>query len=92
MTELTEPDESAAAQPSTEWPAPDGTGLATAGVNDRTVAEAIKRLESLPHLPVEDQEAAYNELHDDLLAALNADPADVAAPADAAASIADGGA
>lgn len=74
MTELTEPEEPAAAQPSPEWPTPGDAGPA-AGVTDQVVAEAIKRLEALPHLPVEDQEAAYSELHDDLLAALNADPA-----------------
>lgn len=71
MTELTEPDGSAAAQPSTEWPE-----AGAPGVTDQVVAEAIKRLESLPQLPVEDQEAAYDALHDDLLAALNADPSD----------------
>ncbi|MFJ5862726.1 hypothetical protein ACIQCM_15005 [Pseudarthrobacter sp. NPDC092439] len=87
MTEVTEPGESAAAQPPAEWPAPDATGLAAgAGVTDQVVAEAIKRLEAVPHLPVGEQEAAYNELHDDLLAALNADPTDTAN------SIADGGA
>lgn len=86
MTELTQPAESEAAQPSRaqperEWPAPDGAGPAGgAGVNDQVVAEAIERLEALPHLPVEEQEAAYIELHDDLLAALNADPADAPSP------------
>ncbi|MFD5278907.1 hypothetical protein ACFWIX_15290 [Pseudarthrobacter sp. NPDC058362] len=93
MTELTEPEDSAAAQPSREWPAAERAGLsAGAGVTDQVVAEAIKRLEAVPHLPVADQEAAYNELHDDLLAALNADPADPADSTGPAGTVADGGA
>ncbi|WP_258805524.1 hypothetical protein [Pseudarthrobacter sp. NS4] len=70
MTELTEPDE-AAAQPSPDWPRPDG-----AGVTDPVVAQSMARLDPLPRLPVAEHEAAYNDLHDELLAALNAEPAD----------------
>lgn len=77
MTELAEPDESAAAQPSTDWPETD-----TEGVTDPSVADLLTRLGALPPLPLGEHEAAYNELHDELLAALNADPAgDEEAPA-----------
>ncbi|TNB73402.1 hypothetical protein FHJ30_08100 [Arthrobacter sp. BB-1] len=69
MTELTEP-ESAAAQPSLDWPE---TG--DAGVSDPAVAHALARLVALPQVPVAEHEAVYNELHDELLAALNSDPA-----------------
>ncbi len=83
MTELTEP-ESAAAQPSPDWP-----GIRDAGVTDPVVARALARLAALPQVPVSDHEYVYNELHDELLAALNsvsgnstpmsADPTDGAA-------------
>ena len=69
MTELTEP-LPAAAQPSPDWP---GTG--GAGVTDPVVAQALARLGALPQVPVAEHEAVYNELHDELLAALNSDPA-----------------
>ncbi|OAE01450.1 hypothetical protein [Arthrobacter sp. OY3WO11] len=68
MTELTEP-ESAAAQPSPDWP-----GIRDAGVTDTVVAQALARLEALPEVPVADHENVYNELHDELLAALNTVP------------------
>lgn len=70
MTELTEP-RPAAAQPSPDWP---GTG--GAGVTDPVVAQALARLEALPQVPVAEHETVYNELHDELLAALNSEPAD----------------
>jgi hypothetical protein len=70
MTELNRPDE-AAAQPSPDWP-----GTADAGVTDPVVAQALTRLDALPQVPVADHEAAYNGLHDELLAALNAEPTD----------------
>lgn len=70
MTELTEP-LPAAAQPSPDWP---GTG--GAGVTDPVVAQALARLEALPQVPVAEHETVYSELHDELLAALNSDPAD----------------
>ena len=69
MTELTEP-EPAAAQPSPEWPEAGDTG-----VTDPVVAQALARLGALPQVPVAEHEAVYNELHDELLAALNTDPA-----------------
>ncbi|HET7783543.1 MAG TPA: hypothetical protein VFL08_14665 [Arthrobacter sp.] len=69
MTELTEP-LPAAAQPSPDWP---GTG--GAGVTDPVVAQALARLEALPQVPVAEHETVYSELHDELLAALNSDPA-----------------
>ncbi|MFX1821246.1 hypothetical protein PV768_15805 [Pseudarthrobacter sp. CC4] len=69
MTELTEP-LPAAAQPSPDWP---GTG--GAGVMDPVVAQALARLEALPQVPVAEHETVYSELHDELLAALNSDPA-----------------
>ena len=68
MTELTEP-ESAAAQPSPDWP-----GISDAGVTDPVVAQALARLEALPQVPVSGHENVYNELHDELLAALNSVP------------------
>jgi hypothetical protein len=70
MTELTEPDE-AAAQPSPDWPRTND-----AGITDPVVAPAIARLDALPQIPVAEHEAAYNGLHDELLAALNAEPTD----------------
>jgi hypothetical protein len=73
MTELTEP-EPAAAQPSPDWPRTDDAGIA-----DPVVAQAFARLNSLPQIPVAEHEAAYNDLHDELLAALNAEPTDGAA-------------
>ena len=72
MTELTEP-ESPAAQPSTDWPE---TG--NAGVTDPVVAQALTRLDTLPQAPVADHENVYNELHDELLAALNGVPSNSA--------------
>lgn len=68
MTELTEP-ESAAAQPSPDWP-----GVGEAGATDPVVAQALARLGALPQLPVADHESEYNVLHDELLAALNSVP------------------
>lgn len=70
MTELTERDESAAAQPSTQWPEGD-----SAGITDPPVAEVLTRLGVLHRLRIGEHEATYSELHDELLAALNADPA-----------------
>ena len=68
MTELTEP-EPAAAQPSPDWP-----GTSDADVTDPVVAQALARLGALPQVPVAEHETVYNELHDELLAALNSDP------------------
>jgi hypothetical protein len=68
MTELNEP-ESAAAQPSPDWP-----GIGDAGVTEPVVAQAMARLGALPQLPVAEHEREYNELHDELLAALNSEP------------------
>lgn len=70
MTELTEPDD-ATAQPATSWPQPSGQD-----VTDPQVAQAVARLSDIPGLPVEDHGTVYDGLHDELLAALNADPAD----------------
>jgi hypothetical protein len=68
MTELNEP-ESAAAQPSPDWP-----GIGDAGVTEPVVAQALARLGALPQVPVAEHEREYNELHDELLAALNSEP------------------
>jgi len=68
MTELNEP-ESAAAQPSPEWP-----DVGDPGVTDPVVAQALARLDALPQVPVAEHEREYNELHDELLAALNGEP------------------
>jgi hypothetical protein len=73
MTELTEP-EPESAQPSPDWPS-----TSDADVKDPVVAQALVRLGTLPQLPVEEHETVYNELHDGLLAALNAQPTDGAA-------------
>ena len=70
MTELSHPDESAPAQLSPDWPDTTDTG-----VTDPVVLRALARLDALPQVPVSDHESAYNELHDELLAALNSDPA-----------------
>lgn len=70
MTELIEPDH-ASAQPAPEWPQAAGQDI-----TDPQVAQAIARLRDLPGLPAADHETVYNELHDDLLAALNSDTAD----------------
>jgi hypothetical protein len=69
MTELTEP-EPAAAQPSPDWSQASDTG-----VTDAVVAQALARLGALPQVPVAEHETVYNELHDELLAALNSDAA-----------------
>ena len=74
MTELTEPDDSTA-QPTPEWPqaaSPDNGQEIT----DPQVARAVARLSDIPGLPASDHEVVYNELHDELLAALNSDPID----------------
>lgn len=74
MTELTE-SEPAAAQPSPDWPS-----ASDAGVTDPVVARALARLEALPQIPAADHETVYNELHDELLAALNSEPANSEPP------------
>jgi len=74
MTELTEP-EDPTIQPAQEWPQADRQDL-----TDPQVAQSVARLLDLPGLPAADHESVYNLLHDDLLAALNSDPADVAFP------------
>ncbi|MEW1812901.1 hypothetical protein AB0284_19645 [Pseudarthrobacter phenanthrenivorans] len=73
MTELTEPDHPAA-RPAPEWPHGDAHDPGQ-GIKDPQVAQAIAGLRDLPGLPAADHEAVYNRLHDDLLAALNSDPA-----------------
>ena len=70
MTELTEPDDTPA-RPAPGWPQPGGQDI-----TDPEVAQAIAGLFDLPGLPVEDHETVYNGLHDELLAALNSDPAE----------------
>ncbi|GGH97366.1 hypothetical protein ACFFGR_08335 [Arthrobacter liuii] len=70
MTELTEPD-NVPAQPAPDWPEARGQDI-----TDPQVAQAVARLLDVPRLPTADHEAVYNGLHDDLLAALNGDPAD----------------
>ena len=74
MTELTEPDDSTG-QPTPEWPqhASRGSGQE---ITDPQVARAVARLSDIPGLPAADHEAVYNELHDQLLAALDSDPID----------------
>ena len=68
MTELTGPEEPAA-QPSPDWPR-----LDTPASKDPVVAEALAALDLLPEAPVEEHEAAYARLHDQLLEALDAGP------------------
>jgi hypothetical protein len=68
MTELSPLDESAAAQPFPEWPG------GPAEVADHLVQQSLAPLNALPGSPVADHEAVYNELHDHLRAALDADP------------------
>ena len=81
MTELSAPDESAAAQPSPDWPL-----NGRHGVTDQLVHRALAPLDVLPGIPVADHEEVYNALHDNLRAALDTDPASTDA------STADGGA
>ncbi|WP_458778926.1 hypothetical protein [Arthrobacter sp. D3-16] len=71
MTELSHPDESAAAQPSADWPR-----IGHDEVSDHLVQQSLARLEAVPGTPVAGHEAAYSELHDELRAALDADPAE----------------
>jgi hypothetical protein len=76
MTELSTPDESAAAQPSPDWP------LAShPAVTDHLVQQSLSRLDALPQVPIDEHEAVYAELHDELRAALDADPGRSAVPA-----------
>jgi hypothetical protein len=71
MTELSPPDESAAAQPSPDWPQD-----SQPEVTDQLVHQALAPLKSLPAVPVAEHEAVYNALHDELRAALDSDPSD----------------
>ncbi len=71
MTELSHPDESAAAQPSPDWPVTSRPEVA-----DHLVQQSLGRLDALPRTPVPEHEAVYSELHDELRAALDADPAE----------------
>ncbi|VXB10017.1 conserved hypothetical protein [Arthrobacter sp. 9AX] len=69
MSELSPLDESAAAQPFPEWPSG-----SHAEVADHLVQRSLAPLNALPGTPVAEHEAIYNELHDHLRAALDADP------------------
>lgn len=69
MTELTPDDGPAAAQPSPDWPRNQNEAA------DPLLQHALDRLETLPQVPVLEHEAVYNVFHDELLAALNEDPA-----------------
>jgi hypothetical protein len=69
MTELSTPDESAAARPTPEWPRG-----SQPGVTDPLVQQSLARLAALPAAPVTEHEALYNDLHEELRAALDADP------------------
>jgi len=71
MTELSPPDESAAAQPSPDWPLD-----SQPEVTDQLVQQALAPLNVLPGVPVAEHEAVYNALHDNLRTALDADPSD----------------
>jgi hypothetical protein len=77
MTELSLPNESAAAQPSPDWPPG-----SQSEVTDHLVRRALVSLDGLPGTPVAGHEAVYNDLHDQLRAALDTDPAS-ASPASA---------
>ncbi|MDQ0924084.1 hypothetical protein QF038_002592 [Pseudarthrobacter sp. W1I19] len=69
MTELSPTDESAAAQPSPDWPLG-----SQADVMDPLVKQALAPLDGMPGIPVADHEEVYNALHDNLRAALDTDP------------------
>jgi hypothetical protein len=71
MTELSHTEESAAAQPSPDWPR-----NSHADVTDHLVQQSLRRLDALPGTAVAEHEAAYNQLHDELRSALDADPAE----------------
>lgn len=89
MTELTEPDDPAA-RPAPDWPHGDAHGPGQ-DIKDPQVEQAIAGLRDLPGLPAADHEAVYNRLHDDLLAALNSEPAN-SEPANGAPTNGEGGA
>jgi hypothetical protein len=72
MTELTDPDDSTA-QPAPEWPRAASQDIGQ-GIADPQVARIVARLLDIPGLPTAEHEAVYNELHDELLSALNSDP------------------
>jgi len=72
MTELTDPDDSTA-QPAPEWPRA-ASQDAGQDISDPEVARITARLRDIPGLPAAEHEAVYNELHDELLSALNSDP------------------
>jgi hypothetical protein len=74
MTELSPPDESAAAQPSLDWPLD-----SQPEVTDQLVRQVLAPLKALPGAPVAEHEAVYNALHDELGTALDSDPSDGAA-------------
>ncbi|SER00199.1 hypothetical protein [Arthrobacter sp. OV608] len=69
MTELSPTDESAAAQPSPDWPLG-----SQADVTDPLVKQALAPLDGLPGTPVAGHEAVYNDLHDQLRTALDTEP------------------
>ncbi|MGX1161581.1 hypothetical protein FBY31_0041 [Arthrobacter sp. SLBN-100] len=69
MTELSTPDESAAAQPSPDWPLD-----SQPAVTDQLVQQALAPLDALPGVPVAEHEAVYDALHDELRTALDSDP------------------
>jgi hypothetical protein len=83
MTELSSPDEYAAAQPSSDWPL-----NSQPEVTDRVIHQALAPLHALPGVRVADHEGVYNALHDELRAALDADPT-VADPTVADPTVAD---
>lgn len=71
MTELSAPEPHDAAQQPLGWPAP------ASPVADSAVAAALAALAEIPAQPVAQQQETYALLHDELLAALNAEPASV---------------
>ena len=46
-------------------------------MSDPVVVRALARLDLLQDVPVAEHESAYNELHDELMAALDAEPTEL---------------
>lgn len=77
MTELNQNDPSGAA-PDVAWPELPLPGAEdSSGVSDGTVQTVLRRVRDVPGLPVSEHPAAYTDMHDALLEALNEDTSSV---------------
>lgn len=69
MTDPSRPEEYAAGPPFPAWPQDGQVELA-----DQLVQRSLARLDALPRTDLAGHEAVYTEIHDELRAALDADP------------------